>query len=275
MFARELPDGSVLMIEQEDHTDLAAQFAAHWGNTEFSRPEPYRSVIFGTIYHDSGHREMEADLPIDVERGVPYAIGRTPPGLRRNDADDLSALWVRSRDPYAALVVSMHHAGLRKRRYDTVRKRTHSGGDPLPEGQPLGIDAAFRDLDGWHKEVADELGMGEQKAREAFWHNYRLLQVFDILSLYFCRDGIEGGQLQAVTVEQVPVRSGSDRVVDLHLVPTGPASLRITPYPFDTSPLSVSMMTRVMSPLADAAETVAREAYYKARRLPLVCEFTD
>src|SRR5712692_11509297 len=162
MFARELPDGSVLMIEQEDHTDLAAQFAAHWGNNEFSRPEPYKSVVFGTIYHDSGHREMKADLPIDVERGVPYAIGRTPPGLRRNDADDASALWVRTRDPYASLVVSMHHAGLRKRRYDTVRKRSNGGGDLPPEGETLGIDAAFRDLAGWRKEVADELGMNDQ-----------------------------------------------------------------------------------------------------------------
>jgi len=37
---------------------------------------------------------MEADLPIDMERGVPYAIGRTPPGLRKNDAGalNLSAL---------------------------------------------------------------------------------------------------------------------------------------------------------------------------------------
>ena len=87
MFARELPDGTVLMIEQEDHTDVSAQFAAHWGNQEFSKPEPYRSVIFGTIYHDSGHREMEADLPIDVERGVPYAIGRTPAGVRKAMVD--------------------------------------------------------------------------------------------------------------------------------------------------------------------------------------------
>ena len=64
MFARELADGTVLMIEQEDHTNLAAQFAAHWGNEQFSRPEPYHSVLFGTIYHDSGHlRAVEVFPP--------------------------------------------------------------------------------------------------------------------------------------------------------------------------------------------------------------------
>src|SRR5437660_1677720 len=152
MFARDLADGSVLMIEQEDHTDLAAQFAAHWGNAEFSRPEPYQSVVFGTIYHDSGHREMEADLPIDVERGVPYAIGRTPPGLRKNEADVLNAHWVRTRDPYASLLVSMHHAGLRKQRYGTVRKR----GDDMSGAESVGVDAAFGDLTGWQLDVVKE-----------------------------------------------------------------------------------------------------------------------
>ncbi len=274
MFARQLPDGNVLMIEQEHHTDLSAQFAAHWGNDEFSRPEPYHSVVFGTIYHDSGHREMEADLPIDVERGVPYAIGRTPGGLRRAEADVANAHWVRARDPYASLLVSMHHAGLRKQRYDTVRKR---GGEQLPSGGETasGIDAAFRDLDGWQREVAEELGLAEPKAREGLWHNYRLLQVFDLLSLYFCRDGYQNGQMQEVVLEQVPVSSASDRLVDLHLVPTGQDSLRITPYPLDVASMSVSLMTRVMTPVLDAPEMVTKEQYYKARRLPLAWEITN
>lgn len=275
MFARELPDGSVLMIEQEDHTDLSAQFAAHWGNEEFSRPEPYHSVVFGTIYHDSGHREMEADLPIDVERGVPYAIGRTPAGFRRADADVANAHWVGTRDPYASLLVSMHHAGLRKDRYDTVRKRANGGGERPTGGKPLGIDAAFGDLDTWQREVAEQLGLREPGAREGFWHNYRLLQVFDLLSLYFCRDGYRNGQMQEVVLERVPVSSGSDRLVDLHLVPTGNNCLRITPYPLDVASMPVSMMTRVMTPVLDAPDMVTKEQYYKARRLPLVWEITS
>ncbi len=273
MFARQLPDGSFLMIEQEDHTDLAAQFAAHWGNERFSRPEPYQSVLFGTIYHDSGHREMEADLPIDVERGVPYAIGRTPPGLRKNEADVLNAQWIRTRNPYASLLVSMHHAGLRKRRYDTVRGRTVGGPEPEPWGT-LGMDDAFDDLTGWLAEVADELDLGDRKAREEFWHNYQLLQVYDLLSLYFCRDGFDRGEQREVVLERVPVRSGSDEVVDLRLTPNGPNALRMSPYPLDVPSLTVSMMTRVMEPMPNQPEAVVREAYYRARRQPLVCQVT-
>ena len=32
MIKRDLQDGTSLFILQEDHADLAAQFAAHWGN---------------------------------------------------------------------------------------------------------------------------------------------------------------------------------------------------------------------------------------------------
>ncbi len=273
MFARELADGTVLMIEQEDHTDLSAQFAAHWGNNEFSRPEPYHSVLFGTIYHDSGHREMEADLPIDVERGVPYAIGRTPPGLRKNEADVINAKWIKTRDPYAALLVSMHHAGLRKERYDTVRKRADDGQAPVPQTQ--GIDSAFGDLADWQQEIVNELGLNDARARESFFHNYRLLQVFDLLSLYFCRDGFKKGEMQNVVLEQVPVKAGSDKVVDIRLDVTGPNALRMTPYPFDEPSLSVCMKTRVMAPVLDQPEAVAKEQYYKARRVPLICNITS
>jgi hypothetical protein len=274
MFARDLADGTVLMIEQEDHTDLAAQFAAHWGNDRFARLDPYRSMVFATIYHDSGHREMEADLPIDVERGVPYAIGRTPPGVRKNEADAVNAQWIRTRDPYASLIVTMHHAGLRKRRYDTVRGS--SNGHPAePDGTPsLGMDDAFTDLTGWQREVADRLELSDSSARAAFWHNYRMLQVFDLLSLYFCRDGFDRGTMREVTLERVPVRPGSDDLAELQIVPTGPDSLRIMPYPLDVPELSVSMMTRVLTPVPDKPEEAAKEAYYQARRTPMTWRIT-
>jgi hypothetical protein len=274
MFARELADGTFLMIEQEDHTDLSAQFAAHWGNERFSRPEPYRSVIFGTTYHDSGHREMEADLPIDVERGIPYAIGRTPPGLRKNEADVVNAQWVRTRDPYASLMIAMHHAGHRKRRYDSVRGRTVGGAEPEPWGS-LGMDDAFNDLSGWLVEIADELDLADRQAREAFWHNYQLLQVYDLLSLYFCRDGFARGEQREVVLERVPMRSGSDERADLHLTPAGPNSVRISPYPLDIPALSVSMMTRLVTPAPNAPEQDAKERYYQAQRNPLTWQITS
>jgi hypothetical protein len=98
------------------------------------------------------------------------------------------------------------------------------------------MDDAFNDLSGWLVDVADELDLGDRQAREAFWHNYMLLQVYDLLSLY---------------------------------------SIRITPYPLDTPSLSVSMMTRIVTPAPDAPEQVAKEVYYQARRNPLTWQITS
>jgi hypothetical protein len=172
----------------------------------------------------------------------------------------------------------MHHAGLRKRRYDTVRRRDADGGGrtaPASDGAPLGMDAAFEDLEDWQRKIVDGIGLADPKARNAFWHNYRCLQVFDLLSLYVCWDGYAGDRMKEITLEQVPVTYGSERVVDVKLVPTGRDSVRVTPYPFDISPLPISVMTRPMSPLVDQADVATQEAFYQARRLPLTWEFTS
>jgi len=271
MIVRELPDGSALCIPQENHADVAAQFAAHWGNERFASLTPYQSTVFATIYHDSGHREMEADLPFDVERGLPYGIGGTPPALRKRDADSNNARWVQTRDPYASLLISMHHAGLKKRRYGTVQRRgnpSRGAADP----QQLGMEAAFADLEDWQRESAERLGLSDPTARAAFWHNYCMLQVFDQLSLYVCWDGYQGEQLVDELIASVPVAPGTDDLTDLHLEPVGHRSVRVSPYPFDAAPLSIATLAHQMNPVPDVPEEEARAAFYRARRVPLTWE---
>lgn len=273
MIVRELPDGSALLILQEAHADVAAQFAAHWGNQVFSPLDPSPSMVFGTIYHDSGHREMEADLPIDAERRLPYPFRGAPPGVRKREADDENVQWIRSRDPYASLIVSLHHLGLRKRRYDTVRMLFNGASSTSTDTEPLGVNGAFADLQGWQQEVAAQLELGDAQARGAFWHNYQCLQVFDLLSLYLCCDGYEGDRMREARLEQVPVAYDSGRVAELRLTPIGPTKLKITPYPFELAPLTIAVMARQTVPPED--QSMAREAYHRALRRPLVWQVTD
>jgi hypothetical protein len=53
MVIRELKDGRSYVSLQEDHAELSAQFAAHWGNRRFSQLRPYKTMVFATTYHDS------------------------------------------------------------------------------------------------------------------------------------------------------------------------------------------------------------------------------
>ena len=57
MVIREVADGSTYVSTQEEHAELSAQFAAHWGNDRFERLRPYDTMVFATTYHDSGYRE--------------------------------------------------------------------------------------------------------------------------------------------------------------------------------------------------------------------------
>ena len=173
-----------------------------------------------------------------------------------------------------ALLISMHHAGLRNRRYGTLRRQSSTGG--AADGENLGMEAAFADLEDWQRESASRLGLDDPKARADFWHTYQMLQVFDLLSLYLCWDGYDAdANLIPDVVHGVPVAPGSDRYVDIHIEPTGPASVRLGPYPLDVDPLPVAVMARHMRPVLDAPEWVAQEAYYRARRTPLTWDFTS
>ena len=270
MIRRELPDGTILMIPQEHHADVSAQFAAHWGNDRFSKPEPYQSVVFGTTYHDSGHREVEAAVPVDVEMGRLFGMRDMPAAFKREDANVANVQWVADHDPYAGLLAGMHRTGLRKKRYGTV---SASGRDyATSDGDPTGMDAAFADLDATlraHLETLDE------QQRLQLWFNYRLLQVYDLLSLYVCCDGYEGGALRPSTLTGVPIGYDQAGETEMRITPTGATSARIDPFPFDAAPLTVSVLARHMAPVAAAtSEAEVREAYYRAPRELFSCELS-
>lgn len=265
MIVRELPDGTALVIAQEAHADVAAQFAAHWGNARFAKLAPYEAMVFGTIYHDSGHREMEADLPIDVEKGFPYTFRGAPPEVRHREADPANVKWIESRDAYSSLIVQMHHNGLRKGRYNTVRSAYADQAAPAePAAMGPGLDAALADLEDWQRGLVQRLGLNQPDAASALWHNYRALQVFDLLSLHFCCDGFTGGQMREVTLRQVPIRYGSDQVTDICLKGASDDIVGMTPYPFDVPELEIAVTARRVSPAID--EAGARQAYHKGPR---------
>ena len=80
MVIRELTDGRCYVSLQEDHAELAAQFAAHWGNDRFSRLRPYQMMVFATTYHDSGYREWEGKPPMNTSPRSKSTNSRRMPG---------------------------------------------------------------------------------------------------------------------------------------------------------------------------------------------------
>jgi hypothetical protein len=264
MIVRDLKDGRSLVSTQEDHAELAAQFAAHWGNERFAKLRPYEPLVFAAAYHDSGYREWEGKPPMNVEKGRPYAFREQIPSFESIElqAYKRNVDWVSAGDAYAGLLVSMHRTGLWQNRYNVLTEPVMK----VRERSPA-VQAVKKDLEAEQQQYKKELGAGKPGFERELWHNYRILQVFDLLSLYFCCDGYATEEsFKEYKIAPVPVTYDSEDGVTLTILPNGTGSVRMDPYPFDVSPLRATVRARLVSLTKVKSEKACAEAYHKASR---------
>jgi hypothetical protein len=272
MVIRELKNGRCYVSTQEDHAELAAQFAAHWGNERFSQLRPYSTMVFATTFHDSGYREFEGNPPINAAKGRPYAHREDVPGF---EATELAAYarnvdWVASHDRYAGLIVSMHRTGLWHNRYNVFTEPSMRLRERSPE-----VQRAKKELEARQEELKKELAAERPGFANELDYNYRALQVFDLLSLYFCCDGYAGDdEFKEYKMTPVRVAYDSDETVTLRVIPAGGNTVSFDPYPFDISPIKIAVRARIMTLESDKSETAGLEAYQKAPRQLLTFEMS-
>ena len=272
MVIREVGDGSTYVSTQEEHAELSAQFAAHWGNERFAQLRPYDTMVFATTYHDSGYREWEGLPRMDIEKGRPYGHRERIPGF---EATELKAYrrnvdWVRGHDLYAGVLVSMHRTGLWRGRYDVLTR-------PKPRVRDLseGVQTVLGDLEDQQRQDKNTLAAGNSGFEEELWINYRMLQLFDLLSLYFCCDGYREDGFKEECIAPIPAGYEPADAVDLRISPNPDGSVRMAPYPFDITPLRVSVRTRRVQSGQHGSEADCRAAYYRTPATLLHFDITD
>lgn len=229
------------IVSQLHHADLSGQFAAAWGNDRFSQPTPASAVEIASIRHDDGWAVWERWPKISERESKPL------PFL---DVHILSHLaFYRAaiedavdQDPYAGLLVSMHGAGIYRGRYGTQPElRATYVNLFTPQ-----VDAFVNEQEIRHAELIEETGVSEQER----WVNYKLLQVFDRLSLYF--SGLfEIAWGDAHVIGPVPVTyNGEETTIRVEALtqfaPFSPSHVRIDPFPFSESPAAFTVLRRVM-----------------------------
>lgn len=274
-------------VTQPAHADLAGRFADRWGNDRFEPPEPAPVLRLAAYAHDTGWSDY--DLQPHLDDGEPIPFTRMPPDTWTDLYDDgIDA--VRETDPYAGLLVSMHGAGLRKRRYglspewpDTppeyeafVDRQERRQRELLDEAR-----AAGRDLGAAETDLLEALHTGRPVPdgyEGRLWTNYRLLQAWDALSLAFCTTaGLPDGK----RVERVPLGGtgeGQETTLSLSAVEDADEGVgesegeleggivRIDPYPFDEPGLTASVAVRTVDRDAFDTDAQLRDAYYRAER---------
>ena len=251
----------LLLIRQTDHAFLAGFFAKEWGNEEFPRPEPFESFCLATGEHDNGWSEWELRPTLEAK-------SRTPNTFMSIPTEEHIALYQRGIerlvkvDHYAALLVSMHCAGLYDRARATMpgysAKYVKSSDSTMVTDfvQRLRLQQLRLKVD-----LRANPAMKDLVVEDTLKANFERLEALDRLSLHLCLNPQENCVIDAVPSD------GAGNEVDLDLRSEGGNVLTLAPYPFKRDVLEVSILARripkrVYVDDADFQKTLARAQYF-------------
>ncbi|HZP41864.1 MAG TPA: DUF3891 family protein [Candidatus Binatia bacterium] len=251
MIIRKEADGTLLVIGQTDHSRLVGQLAAHWGNETFAAPAPWESVVRAATFHDYGWLRYETSPLVRAATGEPFQFLEVPLDATQLGAYQWSLDWMADVDRYAGLIVSMHRTGLWRGRYGTIaHPSSYDLESPSPE-----IEAFIARNEAWQARAREGLDA------DAVWTNYRLMQVWDLLGLYFCCQEPSDDR-----IEPVPVRYGGKDApgVRLRLTPIAGGRVACAPYPFATHPCRVQLARRRLRARTFEDLAAFRRAWFQA-----------
>jgi Protein of unknown function (DUF3891) len=234
VIVRDLGDSWQIVL-QTDHAELAGSFAEAWGNTRFEPVRPPRVVVSAAARHDDGWAIWERAPSILAQNGSPKP---------RNflDVQVLSHLAfyraqiaaVTDDDEYAGMLIAMHGCGIYNGRYgtDPALKLTFA---PL---EREAVDGFVSEQERFMDRVMQERGI----SKEERWTNYKLVQIFDRLSLYFCmKDVVQG---ESAVLSPAPIAYENDEDAELRIEPDGPWRVTMDPFPFGSGPAEFTLLRR-------------------------------
>lgn len=231
-------DEQFIVIRQTDHAMLSGFFAREWGSESVSRAEPNDSFRLAAAEHDNGWTEWELHPRIDYATYAPYTF-MSIPTAEHIEIYKRGIERIVQADPYAALLTTMHVAGL----YDRARATMPGFSAKYVKAtetqlvtefiqrlrlQQLRLKVDLR-ADAVRKNFSDE---------KSLQSNLQRLDALDRLSLYFCL----APQANA-TIDGVPL-DDKGREADWELRPGADNTVTISPYPFRRDPLDISILAR-------------------------------
>jgi hypothetical protein len=247
-----------LVITMVEHGAFAGRLARAFGNEAFEPVAPRDEMLYVIDHHDWGWREIDERPGRTPATGLPWNLAETPRALSIRTLEG-SPDFNEAHHPYCGLLSAMHMWGVYMGRYGLSDDLLI---DLVPQEHRPAFDAALERL------VQRQARLREQLARDpetAAWvedghlfQNYKQLQFFDTLALYFNFTG--AADRRPAQFGHVPRSAGEDATVAIR--PVDEVTYALAPFPFSTSGIRVSFCGRSMSPVSgddeDLRETLRR-----------------
>lgn len=252
MMIQTAPEGAPrFAIKMDEHTALAGEFARAFGNQMFEAVEPRELMLYMVANHDKGWVAFDAAPKTDPRSGLPYNLVDTPAeDITRTSA--ASPDFNEKRHAYCGLLSSMHSWGLYNGRYGMSDKVLI---DSIPAQER---HLADRMLEGELKRQARLKAQLARDGEAAAWieeghlfQNYKQLQFFDTLALYFNRS--HEAARGETRFEHVPMNAREDATITIR--PLGGGGYALSPYPFAESPAQFKFSGRYLRPSDRGAQT--------------------
>jgi hypothetical protein len=254
MIIQSVPEGQEsgkrFVIKLAEHLELVGQFAENFGNDRFQAPEPREEFLYVCRWHDKGWQDLDDNPPLNPDSGLPYNLVETPlPVILLTSAR--SPEHNEARHPYCGLIDSMHIWGLYNGRYGMSDKVLI---EMIPDAHRVlaeaMLDNEYQRQQRLKAVLAEDPCCAAWVEDGALFANYKILQFFDTLALYFnCSHA--SAREQAV-YDNVPLNSESDTSITIR--PLDGDSYSLEPYPFRESAMEVSFQGRYLSPVEAGGE---------------------
>lgn len=238
-----------LVIMQADHALMSGDFAAAFGNADFAPLNPAEPMIYVSGHHDEGWAPIDARVEQDKNTGLPYHLTGTPlPYLVQTSAG--SPAFNEKHHPYSGIMSSMHTYGLFHGRYGLSDKIFI---DLIPAEHKTAVanmlQAEIDRQTRLNAEIFTDPAMAPLATETMLFHNYKLLQFFDTLALYFhmVHETARGDSY----FENVPRAVGDDVTINIRRAEEGVYALK--PYPFRKTGMSFSYIGRPLRPQPQGA----------------------
>jgi hypothetical protein len=266
-------ESHLVLILQTDHSRIAGLLAAHWGNDEFARLNPYASMVLAAQEHDSGWWDWEIKPTLN-DQGKPSDYIGSIKHLGKGVWLDLYRRAIERlelRDLYAAYYVSMHGEALLTR-----------GMGLLPSMPDYTDDPAVQEFIAEQKEFRARLlpklqenpALAAATSETHLWTNFNLMEVFDQFAQFVCNRYPFNSQartngpthtLSGISVPVSPERPNATLTIDVQ----NETDAVVRPFPFDVNPLTLSFEGRLVPNRRYSDQEDFLRDFYKADRITI------